>query len=116
MVEPGTDSDYVGREALERIARDGVNRKLVGVGIEGDPLEAENTEPWPVVDADGSQIGRVTAAIHSPRLERNIGYAWVPIELAEPGTRIRVDAPKGPTEAVTTSLPFWDPRKETPKA
>jgi glycine cleavage system aminomethyltransferase T len=115
MVEKDKQADYVGREALERIAREGVKRKLVGVHVAGDPLDAENTEAWPVVDGEGSPIGRVTAAIYSPRLERNIGYAWVPIDLAEPGSRFRVEAPTGPTEAVTASLPFWDPRKETPK-
>jgi aminomethyltransferase len=115
MVEREKQEDYMGRDALKRIAREGVKRKLVGVEIEGDPFEAENTEAWPVVDADGSPIGRVTAAIHSPRLEKNIGYAWVPIEVAEAGSRIRIEAPTGPTEAVVANLPFWDPRKETPK-
>jgi aminomethyltransferase len=116
MVEPGRQQTYMGREALERIAREGVKRKLVGIEIEGEPFEAENTEAWPVVDADGSPIGRVTAAIHSPRLEKNIGYAWVPIAMAAAGTRIDVETPFGSTTAVTANLPFWDPRKETPKA
>ena len=36
----------------------------------------------------GKQVGHVTDAIHSPRLERNIGYAWLPIELAKIGAEV----------------------------
>ena len=32
------------------------------------------------VDTDGERIGKVTSACFSPRLEKNIGYAMVPIE------------------------------------
>ena len=77
---------------------------------------------WPVHDATGPNgdagdgIGRVTAGAWSPRLERNIGYAWVPIELAEPGTNIDVDSEQGPLTVSTASIPFVDPRKEAPAA
>jgi glycine cleavage system aminomethyltransferase T len=108
-------SAFVGRDALERIGREGVSRKLVGVEIGGEPLPAENAEPWPVL-VSGSEAGRVTAAIHSPRLGTNIGYAWVPIEQAPNGTEVTVEAPAGTLSARVTALPFWDPKKETPKA
>jgi hypothetical protein len=38
--------------------------------------------------ANGERIGSVTSACYSPRLEKNIGYAMVPIEFAEPGTEL----------------------------
>jgi aminomethyltransferase len=115
LVDLDKEADYIGKAALMRIRERGVTRKLVGVEIPGDPLPVELTEPWPVV-ADGRAIGRVTDAIWSPRLERNIGYAWVPIELAEPGTRIRVEAPGGALDATLASLPFLDPAKKVPAA
>jgi glycine cleavage system aminomethyltransferase T len=108
-------SDFVGRAALERIKREGVTRKLVGVEIGGEPLPAENAEPWAVLVA-GSVAGRVTAAIHSPRLDKNIGYAWLPIEQSSDGTEVMVEGPAGTVSARVTPLPFWDPKKETPKA
>ena len=40
--------------------------------------------------SDGKQVGRMTDAVWSPGLEKNIGYAWVPIDLATPGTRLDV--------------------------
>ena len=39
--------------------------------------------------SDGEVVGRLTSASHSFRLKKNIGYAWVPIALAEPGNRAR---------------------------
>ncbi len=107
-------STFIGSTALERISREGVRRKLVGVELSGQPLSSENAVPWPVV-VDGSVVGRVTAAIHSPRLDHNIGYAWVPIELASMGTEVRVEGPTGALTARVSPLPFWDPKKETPK-
>jgi aminomethyltransferase len=108
------EQDYLGKEALERIREQGVDRKLVGMFLEGDQLRAELSEPWAVISA-GQQVGRVTDAVWSPGLERNIGYMWVPIELSAPGTRLEVMTEDG-DEAIaeTTSLPFVDPKKEAP--
>jgi glycine cleavage system aminomethyltransferase T len=61
-------------------------------------------------------VGRLTSAAYSPRLRINMGYAWVPIELAGEGTRLGVDAPGGSMGAEVVPLPFWDPTKEVPKA
>ena len=58
----------------------------------------------------------MTDLIWSPRLERNIGYVWVPIELADEGNRIDVHSEHGPMSGVTHSIPFVDPRKERPAA
>ena len=49
-----------------------------------------------------------------PRLERNIGYAWVPIALAEPGIPLDVESEHGPLTVRTAAIPFVDPRKEVP--
>ena len=57
--------------------RRGRGRKIVGVEIDGEPFPALNNVKWPVT-ADGAEIGKVTSAIYSPRLKKNIGYAWVP--------------------------------------
>ena len=56
----------------------------------------------------------MTDAVWSPGLARNIGYVWMPIELAEPGTAVDVDSEHGPMTGRTTAIPFVDPRKERP--
>ena len=115
LVDLDKDQDFIGKEALARIKAEGVRRKLVGIEIAGPSLAVELAEPWPVL-AEAKTVGRVTDAVHSPRLEKNIGYAWVPIELADPGTEIEVETPGGVVAARVAGLPFLDPRKQIPAA
>jgi glycine cleavage system aminomethyltransferase T len=106
--------DFIGREALRRVKAQGVDRKLVGIEIPGEPMQFELSEAWPIRDEHG-EIGRVTDAIWSPRLERNIGYAWVPIGLVRIGTELQIETPGGgATTARVATLPFIDPRKRIP--
>jgi glycine cleavage system aminomethyltransferase T len=114
LVELDNQNEVVSRAALERIAAEGVARKLVGVRIDGEPLGMWLEDFWPV-SADGREVGRLTSASYSPRLEINMGYAWVPIELASHGTRLAITAPDGTKGAEVVPLPFWDPNKEVPK-
>jgi aminomethyltransferase len=107
--------NYIGKEALESIRRSGVKRKLVGIELQGDELRAELTWFWPV-HKDGQQVGKVTDAVWSPRLGKNIGYVWVPVELAEPGTQLDVESENGHLMGHTAAIPFIDPRKEVPAA
>jgi glycine cleavage system aminomethyltransferase T len=108
-------ADFIGRATLERIAMQGVRRKLVGVQFGGEPFRMWLEDFWPVV-RDGTAVGRLTSAGRSFRLEKNIGYAWVPAELAESGTELELESPGGPVPAVTAALPFLDPGKDIPKA
>ena len=110
------EEDYVGKEALERIRREGVKRKLVGIEIGDQEMPEEMMEFWDVLK-EGAEVGHVTNAVWSPRLKKNIGYAWVPIELSPPGTALEVAWPfDGPAKATVVPMPFYDPEKEIPKA
>ncbi len=113
LVELDSPGYFIGRDALERIKRDGVARKLVGVDLGGDALDIELTEFWPVLH-QGRRVGHVTDAVHSPRLERNIGYAWIPIELAPVGTELVAASPYGEVSCRVAALPFIDPKKSIP--
>ncbi len=114
LVDEGKPGDYVGRDALRRIKAGGVDRKLVGVEIAGDPIEFNMTK-WRVL-TQGAPVGHITSAIHSPRLKKNIGYAMVPVGLAKPGTSLTVAVPAGGDRSATVvPMPFIDPKKEIPK-
>lgn len=91
-----------------------MKRKLVGIELSGGALAAELVAYWPVFH-DGMRVGHVTDAIYSPRLERNIGYAWVPVELAAMGTKLEARAPAGALDARVATLPFIDPKKSIPQ-
>ncbi|HEY3214030.1 MAG TPA: glycine cleavage T C-terminal barrel domain-containing protein [Actinomycetota bacterium] len=118
FVEWDQEADFLGRARLEEI-RDGdlVDRKLVGIDIGGDPMRDEGAlnDFWPLVKGD-AKLGRVTAGAWSPRLERNIGYAWVPIRWEAPGSTFEAETPRGRVPVTVASLPFVDPTKDIPKS
>jgi glycine cleavage system aminomethyltransferase T len=117
-VELDQEIDFIGKEALREI-RDGnlIDRKLVGIEIGGDPMTDEGAlnDFWPLVDGYAT-VGRVTAGAWSPRLEKNIGYGWVPIRREEPGSELEADTPRGRVRVTVAPLPFLDPNKDVPKS
>ena len=114
LVNLEQEADFIGKEALTQIKREGVSRKLVGVEIAGDRLDLNMTR-WPV-HIDGEQIGYITSAVYSPRLDKNIGYAMVPIEHAVLGSTLTAIVPHGDAKITVVEKPFVDPTKETPKS
>jgi len=109
-------ADYIGKAALARIRNEGVTKKLVGIEVPGEVLDFEISEVRPALH-DGREVGYVTDLIWSPRLEKNIGYVWVPIELADPGIEVEILWRGGErTAGKTAALPFVDPSKKVPAA
>jgi aminomethyltransferase len=103
-------AEFVGRDALRRISKEGPRKKLVGIEIGGAKMEMNMTR-YPVKGG-----GFVTSCVHSPRLKKNIGYAMLPIERAEAGTKLKIEAPKGVRNATVVPMPFVDPKKALAKS
>lgn len=118
MVDLDQPADFIGKEALQRIRTEGHRRQLAGVEIGGERLGSFNDgsmiDVMPV-HHDDRHVGEVTSACFSPRLEKNIGYAMVPVELAEIGTRLLVDTGTDRVDAVVVAKPFIDPTKNQPR-
>lgn len=118
MVDLEQEADFIGKQALTRIKEEGVSRRLAGVEIGGEPLGTFNDgsmiEAFPVLHG-GERVGEVTSACFSPRLERNVGFAMVPVGLSELGTALQIQTPEGLVDAAVVPKPFVDPTKETPK-
>jgi aminomethyltransferase len=70
---------------------------------------------WPV-SKDCERLGVVTSAIYSPRLEKNIGYAMLPVASTALGTQLTIETPQGAAEALVVPMPFVDPEKKIPKS
>ena len=112
------EADYIGKAALERHPRDG--RRPQARRHRGRRRRAAVRDLAEVRRATTTarRSARVTDLIWSPRLEKNIGYVWVPIGLA--GARHRA-GDRGPRRRAvaapaTAAIPFIDPRKASPKA
>ncbi len=114
MVELEQEQDFVGRDALKRVSEEGVSRKLVGVELGGGQLGSFNDgsmiDFFPV-HAHGERVGRVTSACYSPRLDKNIGFAMVPIEHSTIGTELEVERPEEVVEATVADRSFFKPEK-----
>jgi aminomethyltransferase len=118
LVDLEMEADFMGKDALRRIQEQGVRLRIVGVEIEGEPLDM-NMVKWPVeIDGASSKADRfaVTSALWSPRLKKNIGYAWVPAERADAGTKLTVETDSGRRRATIVAMPFVDPLKQIPKS
>jgi len=107
------DCDNIARDALSKIKSQGVSRKITGVEVDGDPFPALNNVKWPA-SSGGKRVGKVTSAIYSPRLKKNIGYCWLPTELSELGTKVELETEWGPRTGTVVEMPFVDPSKQIP--
>ncbi|MFT6917163.1 MAG: glycine cleavage system aminomethyltransferase T [Motiliproteus sp.] len=58
------------------------------------------------------QVGKVSSAVFSPRLEQNIALAMVDIDYAALGTCFDVEMPSGTRTATVVEKPFFDPNKK----
>ncbi|MFW8634409.1 glycine cleavage T C-terminal barrel domain-containing protein [Cribrihabitans pelagius] len=110
LVNLDMEADSIGKAALRRIKEKGVSRKQVGLVIECEPLKGPNTTFWPVTK-DGGTVGKVTSAVYSPRLEKNIALAMVSAGSSELGTEVEVKTANGPAKAKIVEIPFYDPKK-----
>jgi aminomethyltransferase len=96
-----------------------VQRNLVGLKFGGHRITWYNADFWPVRQAaDGADVGYVTSAFYSPKLDSNIALAMVPLEQAAEGTPLLVDMPgeAEPVSAEVVEVPFYDPGKATAKS
>ena len=112
LVDVGRREHLHGRAARDPRARRG--RRINGVELDGQPFPELNNVKWPVVDADGPKIGKVTSAIYSPRLEKNIGFAWLPAERSTEGATVTVQTEWGTRQGTVVQMPFVDPGKQIP--
>ena len=106
-----TDLEFIGKAALTAIRDAGVTRQQVGLVIDGEALAAPNTRFWQL-SAGNDAVGKVTSAVYSPRLKKNIALAMVNVAAAELGTELTVAMPDGVRLATVVEKPFYDPRKQ----
>ncbi len=103
VVKLAKEEDFVGRAALEGVARTGPSRKLVGLVVRGRGIARHG---YPVLAGD-RRTGVVTSGAPSPTLGVPIAMAYVAPGDAEPGTMLAVEIRDSPVEAEVVALPFY---------
>jgi glycine cleavage system aminomethyltransferase T len=111
LVNLDTDNNFIGKEALKKIKHNGITRKQVGIEIDCKPLSGPNTTFWEL-KKDNINIGKVTSAVYSPRLKKNIALAMVSVEQSEVGNELQVTTNEGLFNCVVVEKPFYDPKKK----
>lgn len=107
-------SDFTGKPALERNARD-PRRVLKGLLINCDDVPAHGAP----VFAGERQVGHVTSATRSPMLERAIAMVRLAVEHADDGTELEIGQLDGRMKRLTgtvTGIPFIDPQRKRARA
>ena len=109
FVNLDSPDDFVGKPSLQEIANAGPSRKLTGLFVDGEPMRQGPLRRWPVA-ADGRDVGFVTSAIWTPGMKQNIAYAILDIGHSIEGIEVVVTMPGGDRAAITTAIPFVNPR------
>jgi len=103
--------NFIGKDALKKIKQIGIKRKQVGLKLDCEPLSGPNTTFWPVLN-DIENIGKVTSAVYSPRLKKNIALAMVDINFSNIGQKLKVKIDEKKIDCSIVEKPFFDPKKK----
>ena len=108
-----SDDDCISMAALRRIRDAGVDRRIVGVEIDGDPFPALNNVKWPV-SADGEWSARSPRRSTHPGSRRTSASRGCRRGSRTPGTTLAVASEWGDRGATVVEMPFVDPKKQIP--
>jgi aminomethyltransferase len=123
--------DFIGRDALLRVQQTGLDRRWVGLTLQGDLPAAVNATVWSVGAVNpneekifsgpeagtskdrmlpGEDVGHVTFSDRGHTVGKILALAYVRTSHAYPGSRLLVDVRGKPVPAVVTPTPFFDPQ------
>ena len=111
LVNLDSSINFIGKDALKKIKEEGIKRKQVGLQINCSTLKGPNTTFWTLF-SDNKKVGKVTSAVYSPRIKKNIALAIVDIEFSKINTKLNVQINEEKFQCVVVEKPFFDPKKK----
>lgn len=97
------DADFIGKQALLAQKATRPSKRLVGLVVDKRPARAHCA-----VLHEGQVVGEVTSGTKAPTLGKNIALAYVPRQLARPGTELTIDIRgRNQVSAVVHKGPFY---------
>ena len=112
LVKLDKPGDFIGKEALERIAQEGTPRLLTTLRIEGD----ETPEYGAAVTKDGNEVGIVRSPAKSPTFGEQLAMAAIDRELNQEGASVDVALGDGTVSATVAPFPIYDSQKSRPRS
>lgn len=99
------DAAYIGGDVVARQKADGPDVRLCALRYTG--TGAPPRAHYPVLDADGNELGELTSGVLSPTLKCGIAMAYLPRSLARPGTSLFIDVRGRQFPAEVVKKPFY---------
>ncbi|MEN8858009.1 MAG: glycine cleavage system aminomethyltransferase GcvT [Flavobacteriaceae bacterium] len=96
--------DFINSDNLKAQKEAGVTKKLVAFELTERGIPRHE---YPIVDAEGNEIGIVTSGTMSPSLGKGIGMGYVQKEFSKTGTEIFIQVRKKAIPATIVKLPFY---------
>ena len=112
VIKLDTGNDFVGRDALTRIASEGTARLLTTLRIEGDEVPEYGAD----VIVDGEDAGIVRSPCTSPTFDEVIAMASIDRALVADGQRVEVALGDGAVGATVAPFPLYDTEKKRPRS
>ncbi len=103
LVHLDRKGEFVGRSVLESQKANGVNRRIVGLQLEGRNIARHDY----VVQSEGVDVGIVTSGTLSPTLGYPVALAYLPVALAKIGTIVQVVIRGKGYAATVVKRPFY---------
>ena len=101
------NTDFLGRNTLAKVKEEGLTRKLVGFEMMDKGIARDDFDVY----VDDKKVGYVTSGSPAPYLKKNIGLAFVPVELAKVGQEIKIDVRGKHLAAKVVPTPFYKREK-----
>lgn len=103
VVHLDTKGDFIGRSVLEQQKANGVEKRLVGIEMQGRYIARHG---YPVI-YDNQIIGEITSGTLSPTLGKAISLAYVPRKLAKIGQKLEIEIRGKSYPGVVVKKPFY---------
>jgi aminomethyltransferase len=109
VVKPAK-GEFIGREALEKIRAEGLQRRLVGIEMIDKAVARHG---YPMLK-DGRAVGIVTSGSYGPSVDKYIAIAYVETALAAVGTALEVEIRGQVKAAQVVRTPFYPSKVKKP--
>ena len=97
--------EFIGKEALEEQKANGVEQKLVGIELTGKAIPRHG---YPVLNAEGEQVGEVTTGYHCLSVDKSVCMALVKTNYAKLDTTLYIQIRKKVFEGKVVKKKFYD--------
>ncbi|KXJ19020.1 Dimethylglycine dehydrogenase, mitochondrial [Exaiptasia diaphana] len=98
-------ANFIGKEALLKHKENGIQKKLCFLTVETTDADPEGNE---TIWFGGKVVGNTTTGTYSYTLKKSISFAYLPLELAEIGSRVEVEILGEKCPAVVVKEPLFD--------